>query len=118
MTATALPVLADAYDHPDVRAVPGAARDAAAQITLTTMRREQHPELTTWSPYDQTEPTPPPTTVIDGDGDTWTRNARSRRWRMTGYSAARYESDAGRAWFWRSLTRKYGPLTTPEPTDA
>lgn len=113
MTATlpALPTLRDAYELPAVAATPGAARDVMAQVQLTQMRREQHPELTTWSPFDQNEPERPPASVRDGDAATWTRNSRSRRWRMKGFSPARHELRAGRALTWQELTYHYGPIT-------
>jgi hypothetical protein len=111
-----IPVLADAYDHPDVVATEVGARDVMAQVKLTELRRDQHPDLTTWSPFDQNEPEAPPGKgVRDGDADLWTRNARSRRWRMVGYSAARHELRAGKALTWQELAYHYGPLTA-EPT--
>lgn len=120
MTTSEMPILADAYSDPDVMATSGgAARDVLAQVRLTEMRREQLPETSTWSPFDQTEPDELPATVRDGDGDTWTRNARSRRWRMRGYTPSRYEPTAGRALTWQELAYTYGPLTaTTDEKDA
>ena len=114
MADTDLPVLADAYDHPDVIATAGGARDVMAQIKLTEMRREQHPEMTTWSPFEPTEPEQPPAAVRDGDAATWKRNSRSGRWRMAGFRASTHEARAGKALTWQQLAYHYGPLTAPE----
>ena len=110
-----LPALADAYSHPDVIAVEAAARDAMAQIKLTEMRRKQCPGLTTWSPFDQTEPDQLGAGVWDGDADIWTRNSRSGRWRMTTFNASRHETRAGKALTWQQLAYHYGPLTIVPP---
>ncbi|MHA6765648.1 hypothetical protein [Streptacidiphilus sp. PAMC 29251] len=72
--AAALPNLADAYRLASVEAVvETAARDFAAQIAATELRRASHPGRATWAPTDQTEPAPVPQTVVDGDGDLWLR---------------------------------------------
>lgn len=111
MITTRLPVLIDAYNHPAVIATEAGARDVMAQIKLTELRREQHPELTTWSPFDQTEPEQLGAGVWDSDGDIWTRNSRSGRWLLTTFRASQHESRAGRALTWQELAREYGPLT-------
>jgi hypothetical protein len=109
--SAALPVLADAYLHEDVRETPVEARDIKAQCTLTELRRAARPDSRTWSPFDQNEPDPMPTAVRDGDADVWRRNSRSGRWRMAGFRAAEHEAAAGKALAWQELALKYGPLT-------
>lgn len=112
-TPLGLAVLADAYQSPDVTAVDAAARDTAVQLLLTGLRRAHHPEHATWSPFDQVQPQPAPDKVIDGNGDVWSAHGVNC-WVMDGYDPDVHEADAGLAWSWRDMVRKFGPVTAVE----
>lgn len=105
-----LPVLADAYDEQRVLETPGPARDFMAQVVCTELRRERHPERTTWSPLDQSEPDTAPRAVLDGDGARWVP-AEAGTWRMPSFRPDRHEARAGELLTWQQLAYHYGPLT-------
>jgi len=108
----ALPNLADAYRLASVEAVESGARDLAAQVATTELRRASHPGRATWAPTDQAEPDPTPQTVVDGDGDLWLRAPATGTWTMPGFAPADHEARCGDTLTWQQLAHEYGPLTS------
>ncbi len=107
---TDLPVLADAYTEQQVRETQVEARDFMAQVVCSELRRERHPERTTWSPLDQNEPDTAPGAVLDGDGARWVP-AEAGTWRMPSFRPDRHEARAGELLTWQQLAYHYGLLT-------
>ncbi|MEY9834901.1 hypothetical protein [Streptomyces sp. 846.5] len=108
----ALPTLADAYRLAAVEATDADARDFAAQLATTELRRASHPGRATWSPTDQTEPDPVPQTVVDGDEDLWLRTPATGTWTMPSFDPAHDAPRCGDALTWQELAHEYGPLTS------
>jgi hypothetical protein len=110
--ALALPTLSDAYRLASVEATESGARDLAAQIATTELRRASHPGRATWGPTDQEEPDPVPQTVVDGDSDLWLRTASTGAWTMPNFDPEQHQARCGEVLTWQQLAHEYGPLTS------
>ncbi|MFJ9813528.1 hypothetical protein ACIRTB_35460 [Streptomyces sp. NPDC101158] len=107
----ALPVLDDAFRLASVKDAEESARDLAARLATTELRRVSHPGRVTWEPIDQAEPVPAPPTVVDGDGDLWLRDRGTGTWTMPEFNPKEFPARCGEVLTWNQLAREFGPLT-------
>ncbi|MEV4190317.1 hypothetical protein [Streptomyces toxytricini] len=107
----ALPVLDDAFRLASVKDAEESARDLAARLATTELRRASHPGRVTWGPTGQAEPVPVPPTVVDGDGDLWLRDRGTGAWTMPEFNPKEFPARCGEVLTWSQLACEFGPLT-------
>ncbi|MFF2573178.1 hypothetical protein [Streptomyces sp. NPDC058084] len=104
-------MLDDAFRLASVKDAEESARDLAARLATTELRRASHPGRVTWEPTDQAEPVPAPPTVVDGDGDLWLRDRGTGTWTMPEFNPKEFPARCGEVLTWNQLAREFGPLT-------
>ncbi|MFL4497576.1 hypothetical protein ACJ6WD_41020 [Streptomyces sp. VTCC 41912] len=103
------PVLADALRLPHVQAEPVPQREAAARAALLELRRNQCPELRTWTTDDPAPATDTVLAVVDNEGELWRTTPRTGEWHLEEPPGRR---GAGATLFgWRELLSEFGPVT-------